>query len=177
MSKETYKIIDAIYDEDYAKTGHAPTVCSRCGAIVERGIRGCWELFNEVLNRQYQDADWMQVNQLFVDAYALQHYDFSGPTNVPAHLVHLYYLLEMADDPFQTKPAKWFNQYVADLKTVPQWKPPTQHYPLTVMDIARAETANDHQNAVMDFAVSVLRMWSLHHDWAQAELRKIFPDR
>lgn len=177
MSKDNYQKVDAIYDEDYEKTGHQPSVCSRCGASIERGIRGCWELFNEVTERQYQDPEWMLVNQLFVDAYMLQHHDISGNTNVPSHLVHLYYLLELAEDPFQSKPGKWFNKYVTSMKASPHWPPPSHHYPITVMDVAQAENADEHQDAVMDFAVSVLRMWSLHHDWARSELKKIFPDK
>ena len=67
-------------------------ICPGCGARVRDfdgathayigAVAGCWELFGEVLAREYEQPAYFAVHHLTVDAYAVQHPGTPSPRTI-----------------------------------------------------------------------------------------------
>ncbi|GLR19584.1 DUF5946 family protein [Portibacter lacus] len=59
---------------------------------------GCYEMFNEVLEKEYSDYRFSKAHHYTVDAYAIQHpgelKNQKAVNSVGIHLVSLYFLFE-----------------------------------------------------------------------------------
>ncbi len=140
-----------------------------CGASYDRKFHAsaeCWALYEQVLAREYQDpALFGQVHQLTVDAYSVQHAGGRHPDkSVCIHLVGLCLALESGIPPLQV-PA--YLRRIAGRGSWPRLVPPGQRAPVTVGDVARAATAEDHALRVREWAAAVWHSWSEHHSTAR----------
>jgi hypothetical protein len=104
---------------------------------------GCWDAFNELLAREYADPKLFQIiNRMTVDTYAVQHP--GKPTrkaiqSVIAHLVSLYYSLEMNYS--STETTKEITKFV-NKKFEMEWlEPPSFTLALNVSDVLGTKSA------------------------------------
>lgn len=123
----------------------------------------CWMLCTQVLGAEFGNALlYGQVHQLTVDAYAVQHAGGRHPDkSVAIHLCGLHLVLDRGFRPPRVPP---LHKRLADtVKTWPHFTPPADPGPLTVSDVARAESIETHIETVQGWARSVWQAWSPHH--------------
>jgi len=129
---------------------------------------GCWKIFGEVLAKEYGDPEYMKVHRLTVDAYALQHIGVEEPRTIQSmnlHLLALCAALEHGVD-YGFIP-KIMNDRLAEYKnkSVFSWlSPPASFGANTVVDVARAQNADEHSILVHGWAIDVWQQWHEHHD-------------
>ena len=124
----------------------------------------CWKLYGEVLAREYSDKAYWKVHRLTVDAYALQH---PGENNrraiqsVNVHLASLYLIFEKNTtyDNATQQIANIIKIHKADLKFI---VPPESCGQLTILDVWKATTAQEHADLVRQWARSTYEAWSHH---------------
>lgn len=159
---------------------HQMTSCPGCGLEMPLSERiygrkfhasaECWSVFEEVLAAEFQNAVLFgQVHQLTVDAYAVQHAGGQHPDkSVCIHLAGLHLMLEQRVPPCEVPPRL---QRLASRKNWPHLAPPEQRAPLTVFDVALADSPTTHARRVREWAGQVWRAWAPHHEAAR-ELAK-----
>ncbi|HKA23670.1 MAG TPA: DUF5946 family protein [Candidatus Eisenbacteria bacterium] len=133
---------------------------------------GCWALFGEVLAREYSDFRYARVHGLTVDAYAVQHPGEPSAhaiASVGLHLQRLHWVLELGYDGVR---ATRVMQRAAERKRELTWlEPPAERGSMTVVDVQRATTPEEHVERVRAWAAEVWQAWSVHHEtvrhWAR----------
>ncbi|WP_419162525.1 DUF5946 family protein [Candidatus Palauibacter sp.] len=150
--------------------------CRGCGALVPRvegathryldASPGCWETLGRVLAKEFSRRAYFQVHALTVDAYAVQHPGTPSPQtiqSVAVHLIALYAMLELgwpADRSSEVR--KEAKRGLADAFA---WLDPPQNLgAVTVVDVAAAASAADHQERVRKWARSAWDAWAAHHE-------------
>ena len=158
-------------------------ICFACGARLPlidgpthrymKSAPACWNAYNEILAREFQDLAYFSVHQLSVDAYAVQHpgdpNDRRAVQSVNIHLTSLYLIFELNRD-YQA--ARYALKKLAE-EFKKEFRPlsPPAAYAMTVEDVLPARTAADHRRLVGDWARAAWNGWSEHHaiaaDWAR----------
>jgi hypothetical protein len=123
----------------------------------------CWSIYTEVLGAEFQNAPLFgQVHSLTADTYAAQHAGGPHPDkSVFIHLSGLYLVLERGVTSTSVPP--YHQRLAASIKTWPHFAPPASCGPLTVFDVATAESPLEHARIVREWAAQVWRAWSDHH--------------
>ncbi|CAN5621419.1 hypothetical protein BH24ACT22_BH24ACT22_01380 [soil metagenome] len=134
---------------------------------------GCWEIFGEVLAREYEDYRYWPAHRMTVDAYAAQHPGTPSPqstNSVAVHLISLYLTLEKGLS------TEWT---LKEMKRASDrghesffWlEPPMDPGEITVLDVRDANNPTDHKRLVEGWARSVWEAWEPHHEtvrkWAK----------
>jgi hypothetical protein len=134
----------------------------------------CWSVYGEVLAAEYQNALLFgQVHQLAVDAYAAQHAGGPHPDkSVCIHLVGLHLVLERNVAPPDVPSC--LRRLASAVTVWPHLPPPEERGPLTVFDVAAAESPQQHASRARAWAEQLWRVWSPHHE-AVAELASLQP--
>jgi hypothetical protein len=149
-------------------------VCSGCGAPVPRedgpthryllAAPACWRMYGEVLARRLASAA-VQPDRYPVDAYAVQHPGVPGPQStqsVLAHLVALGLMFEHRATPHAATRA--MAGLISAKKGKFAWlEPPVSMGRLTVVDVVGADSDNDLDRLVGEWARSAWDAWSTHH--------------
>ena len=126
---------------------------------------GCWSVYGEVLACEYSDPIYFGIHRLTVDAYAAQHpgsTDRQSIQSVGVHLVRLCLFLEhglkadKANDAM-LEAAKNKHSFVF-------LEPPQNLGSITVADVHRANSEEEHQIIVKEWAQCVWEAWLQHHD-------------
>ena len=126
---------------------------------------GCWAAFGQLLAREYSDPTYHEVHRLSVDAYAVQHPGSPSRLciqSVGVHLIRLGLFLEHGLSPGDAnnamlKAAKHKDTFV--------WlSPPAFLGPLTVADVVKAGSVQEHKTLVRAGAEGAWAAWSPHHD-------------
>lgn len=123
----------------------------------------CWAVYGDVLAREYSDPSLMTVNRLTVDAYAVQHPGQPSPQSIQSvgvHLVSLYFVLEREISPNEATRA--IDRLIRSA-TFTWLEPPVARGELTVADVRRTTTAEQHVAAVQAWARSAWSAWAVHH--------------
>lgn len=129
---------------------------------------GCWEMFNEVLEREYSDLRYWKAHQFTVDAYACQHVgkkeDKRAVNSVNIHLASLYMMFEMNvnihDAPtIRTK----FSQFYKGKNLLEWLEPPASMGELTIFEIWDNNDVNKHYKIAERWAKSVWQAWVHQH--------------
>lgn len=151
----------------------AQSVCPGCGLArphsdfpyggYYHASRECWSVYTEVLAREYEDAVLFgRVHQLTVDAYAVQHAGGPHPDkSVCVHLVGLHLALTRGVALSDIPPR--FQQLIGRVKHWPHFEAPSERSPLTVHDVALADTPPEHATRARAWAEAVWQSWSPHH--------------
>lgn len=149
--------------------------CADCSALVPNIIgptheylgasAGCWQIYGEILAKEYSDPKYMAVHRLTVDTYAVQHPGGQDPRavqSVNGHLLALYLILERKlDFQFATQA---LGKIIAKRKGQFLWlEPPAAPYAITVVNVAKAASAEEHKEIVKEWAVSTWTAWRVHH--------------
>jgi hypothetical protein len=134
---------------------------------------GCWHIYGEVLAREYNDPEKMKLHRLTVDAYAVQHPGKPEPRtiqSVSVHLLSLYFIFEKGVHPEQATPL--LGTLIQKHRDHFVWLTPPNHLgAITVADIWKISTTQEHLETVKEWAHSAWKAWSEHHSYI-AQLAK-----
>lgn len=125
----------------------------------------CWNLYGQILAREYSDPQYMSIHALTVDAYALQHPGKDNPQAVSSVYVHLHSLhgffaqdVALAHLPVIRRKVAGFS------KSAQRLEPPYKDYIYHVTDVLTARDADEHIHLVTRWAESVYMHWSHYHE-------------
>jgi Family of unknown function (DUF5946) len=136
----------------------------------------CWALYGEVLAREFNDASRFAIHQLTVDTYAAQHPGSESrrsTQSVGLHLSTLCMFVERGADP--TRGPVLHRRLVR----TPVWrwlKPPLPIGKLTVANVHRAATADEHIAKVWEWARDVWDGWATHHSTVRGWVDELLAD-
>ncbi|WP_422106582.1 DUF5946 family protein [Winogradskyella sp.] len=137
---------------------------------------GCYEMFNEVLNKEYTDLRYHKGHHFTVDAYAIQHPGLlsnqKAVNSVGIHLVSLYCTFEAGFDLAMSAEIKTkFAQFNKLHKIIKPIKGPESFLGLTIFDIWDNDIAELHFDLCKQWAWDAFHSWSAHHktiaSWAK----------
>jgi hypothetical protein len=166
--KETYQLAVKLYEA--AVLAGAPTdICQCCGASVDEGVKGCFELFSELCVLGYTNPEYGAATFYGVDAHALQHPEIHGKKNNAGHLLRLHWIFERGEHARSGSVPTWWQQYL-HRPDIPILEAPTSRGTMTVVDVAKAKTPQQYADLMQRWAVLVYGAWQVHHDWARREL-------
>jgi hypothetical protein len=148
--------------------------CIGCGADVPaidgpthrymESSPGCWQLYGEVLAREYSDLAFWASHRLTVDTYAVQHPgrpSLQTIQSVAVHLISLCLLLEQKATPEYAIRAMRAAAAVSErFKWLP---PPSSMGGMTVVNVHGARDAESHAKRVRAWAEAAWSAWSQHH--------------
>lgn len=130
------------------------------------GNAACWKTYGDILAREYGDPRYMKSHRWTVDAYAAQHPGKPDPratSSVYIHLMALYLLIEK--NKTSTEATEAMQMVTREQKDQMTWLPIPQNLgTITVIDVIQATTPDAHDSLVKQWAQSVWRAWSDHHD-------------
>ena len=157
--------------------------CIGCGALVPtiegpthrymESSPGCWQVYGEVLSREYADPSFGALHRLTVDSYAVQHPGRPSVQTIQSvclHLVSLHLVLERG------LAASYATRVMGTLTRAKErfvWlSPPASLGAVTVADVAGATEPSQHEERVRAWAESAWSAWAKHHEavrgWAPA---------
>ncbi len=135
----------------------------------------CWEMFSELLAREFGDPTYGLVHRHTVDVYAAQHPGTDGRRQRQSVAVHLIGLCQWLEHGLSAAELNPMTQELASSKADWPWLTPPERYDFTVVDVLRATRGAEHVRLTRDWAASVWEAWSDHHAavrrWAQDALR------
>ncbi len=149
--------------------------CTGCGALVPAGAGathpyigaspGCWTIFGEVLAREYGEYHYPDVHRLTVDAYAAQHPGTPSRQSIQSVAVHLISLHLILERDYASEQATEAIRQVLRRQVPFFWlEPPPSMGAITVLEVHAAESLEQHEKLVWQWARSVWMAWSPHHD-------------
>lgn len=129
---------------------------------------GCYEMFNEVLEREYSDFRYSRAHHYTVDAYAVQHPgDVANPkavNSVGIHLVSLYFVFEIKWDLGKSAAVKMaFSQFNKTRKIIPPMERPDAFKGLTIFDVWDNENPEAHFDLCQQWARDAWDAWESYH--------------
>lgn len=153
--------------------------CLGCGAMVPASngpthryldaSPGCWEIFGEVLAREFGEFGYPPVHRMTVDTYAVQHVGRPGLQTIRSVAIHLTGLclsLECGLSPQAvTEAIGRVRTSGYDLRWL---DPPTALGRITIIEVRAAADLEEHTAIVTDWAQCVWRAWSPHHKTVHA---------
>lgn len=127
---------------------------------------GCWQLYTDVLAREYGEWNYPAIHRLTVDCYAAQHPtqapDPKSAQSVQVHLLGIYLALEKKTEP--SKITKIIGEVVAKNKDQFMWlQPPMQLGKVTISEVWQAKTLAQHEEIVYEWADSIWQTWREYH--------------
>ncbi|MGH8427693.1 MAG: DUF5946 family protein [Gammaproteobacteria bacterium] len=150
------------------------TSCVGCGASfpdIEGPVHryldsspGCWAAFGEVLACEYSDVRYAGVHRLTVDAYAVQHPGRPSPQTIQSVAVHLISLCLVLEHGVEMSRATKAMQVAVKGKDRFFWlTPPSGRFEITVADVRKANTPEEHAELVRAWAACAWSAWSEYH--------------
>lgn len=125
---------------------------------------GCWAIYGEVLAREYENPDLMEVHRLSVDAYAVQHPGGNDRQSIQSVGVHLLRLSLFIEYNLSPKNANAAMLKAAKHKQNYTWlEPPESLGNITAADVHRTKDAEDHKKIVRAWANEAWMAWSAYH--------------
>jgi len=130
---------------------------------------GCYEMFNEVLNKEYSDFRYSKAHHFTVDSYAVQHpgahSNHKAVNSVGIHLVSLYCLFEKKIDLENSAKVKMeFAQFNKKNNVIKPLSRPEKFKGITVFDIWDNDNPDDHFELCRQWASDSWASWSNHHE-------------
>ena len=134
---------------------------------------GCWAVYGEVLAREYGQPAFFRMHKFTVDAYAVQHPGQPSPQSIQSVAVHLSRLCLMLERGTTADAATATMQNIARRKDGFRWlEPPPSRGAVTVADVHRAASPDEHAARVRAWAASAWEAWSAHHGTVRGWLLK-----
>ena len=125
---------------------------------------GCWKLFGQILEKEYSDPLYWSNHRITVDAFAVQHFGRPSPQAIQSVNLHLASLYLIYNKGFDVKLADKGLTTLAKYKSELFWLvPPNNVGEITVADILKAQTAEEHCQLVFEWGKSVWDAWVIHH--------------
>ena len=165
---------------------HTPALvrCVGCGGLVSsidgpthrymESSPGCWAIYGEVLAREYSDPAFAAVHRQTVDAYAVQHPGQPSKQSIRSVDIHLVRLCLMLERGFNDEAALMATSVIVSGKDGFHWlTPPPSMGTITAVDVWRTNSAEEHLQAVREWARSAWHAWAQHHEqirrWVPAQ--------
>ncbi len=156
------------------KASISKVICIGCGAAVPaidgpthrymESSPGCWQLYGEVLAREYSDRTFWASHRLTVDTYAVQHPGRPSPQSIQSVAVHLISLLLVLEQEATPEHALRAIRAAATVSERFTWLPPPSSMgSVTVANVHGARNALDHAKHVRAWAEAAWASWSHHH--------------
>jgi hypothetical protein len=126
---------------------------------------GCYQVYGQILAREYGEYAYPDVHRLTVDCYAVQHPgDETRQTiqSVNLHLISLCLVLE-----YDFKP-RYVTRLMGRAKRILEpdfvWlEPPESPGAITVLDVVDAASLSEHEALVNAWAQFTWEAWNSHH--------------
>jgi len=136
---------------------------------------GCWKIFGDILAKEYGDPAYRKVHRLTVDAYAVQHIGIENPQTIQSVNLHLMALCAALEHNVEYDfIPKIMNERVKEYKGVFTWlTPPKSFGCITVVDVAKAKNAKEHDELVHKWAKSAWDAWSHEHEKIEKYLNNV----
>lgn len=134
----------------------------------------CWKAYGQVLAREYEDQNYWKVHRLTVDTYAVQHpfnKDRRNIQSVNIHLMALFAIVER-EYPFEAIPPLLkaaANHFKDEFQYL---TPPTNLGEITICDLLKAKSAQEHCKIVWEWSRSVLKAWSSQQEIMEGLLKR-----
>jgi hypothetical protein len=143
--------------------------CPHCGAPGVGGEEGCNALFQEVVGREFNQAELFKVHRLTVDSYSLQHPDqyMRSAKSAVAHLIGMCWAMEGEDDPSVSRAVSRFLDGNPDFQRPGSMPGPLQRGEVTIVDIHSAPDSAEHVRRVKEWARHTWAAWAGHHQQAR----------
>jgi hypothetical protein len=149
--------------------------CIGCGAPVPKkngpsheyigASPGCWELFAELLAKEYEEYNYPPVHRVTVDTYAAQHPGSPSKKSIQSVAIHLIGLHLMLDLNFEAHQATQLLNQAAESSQEYVWlEPPQPLGSLTILDVQGADNIKEHTDRVHVWGHTVWQAWQPHHE-------------
>ncbi len=131
---------------------------------------GCWQLYGEILAREYSDSTYWKNHRLTVDAYAVQHPGIESAQSIQSVAVHLLSLYFVIEEGRLHDVATQLIKKATKQKF--HWlQPPVDLGEINATTVWASKNAEEHNKQVELWARSVWKAWEEHHgtikEWAQ----------
>jgi len=172
--------------------------CYGCGALVEDiegkphkyigASQGCWNLYTEILAKEYGEYNYPEhTHRLTVDTYAIQHPgclpeqspkgmaraeqpERQSIQSVNVHLISLYAVLVMK---LRGRDATKLISKILRGNPAFEWlEPPVPNGTITVVDVLKVTTQEEHEASVKKWAEDVFGCWFSKHGEAIKRMSK-----
>lgn len=119
----------------------------------------CWAVYTEVLGAEFGNAPlFAQVHQLTVDTYAVQHPGGAHPDkSIFVHLAGLHLMLDRGFSPVRVPPL--LQELVRTVREWPHFRAPADLGPMTILDVALAQSPEAHVKVVREWAGALWEAW------------------
>jgi hypothetical protein len=126
----------------------------------------CWSAFGGLLAREFGDVAYGRVHRHSVDAYAAQHPGSDGRRERQSVALHLVAIAQWLDGGITTPQLNRITQDLAAARRDWPWLEPPDPtgYRMTVLDVLRASSGEEHTALVRAWAEAVWDAWAPHHD-------------
>ncbi len=168
MKIDTYKICQC-----FSCSAEVPDINGAIHKYMD-AVPGCWKLFGKVIEKEFSHPEYKVNNRLTTDAYAVQHYGkASVPQAVKSVNHHLLSLCFYFDHQFSVQQSDVAFRKLAIHKEKFVWLVPPSHVgDITVANVIKAETAQQHLQLVEAWAYSAWMAWETHHDHIKFFIQK-----
>ncbi len=123
---------------------------------------GCWQMYSEILSREYSDQSYWKSHRLTVDSYAVQHPGTESNQSIQSVAVHLMSLYFIIEEGKSHEAARKLMGKATKLKF--QWlEPPKCLGEISAKNVWLTENANQHNKTVELWANSAWNAWKKYH--------------
>lgn len=128
-------------------------------------VHNCWNIYGEILAKEFSDPEYFAIHRITVDSYAAQHIgdqnDRRARQSANLHLIALYlYFEKKLPIPEILNFLKKSTEYKKDWPAVQHL---TQAKWLTVQDVIKANNAQEHIEVVTQWGESVWKSYHTQH--------------
>lgn len=125
----------------------------------------CWEMYGDVLAREYASPELMRIHRLTVDAYAVQHPGAPQRRSIQSVWVHLAGLyLTIERDLSHDFARRVIGSLTGEAGRLTWLPAPDDLGIITVADVACTVGADAHRDAVQRWARTAWAAWKVHHE-------------
>lgn len=150
-------------------------ICPDCQATVPQVVNGaqhayigaspgCWDIFSQVMAREYENVAYAVAHRMTVDAYMVQHPGQPSPQSIQSVCVHLMGLYWVLDAGWATTKARTGLGLATEIIEFKWLDPPERLGNITIMDIFAAQDAEEHNHQVKRWARCAWEAWQPYHD-------------
>lgn len=137
----------------------------------------CWAVYGQVLAREYEDPAYARLHQVTVDIYAVQHPGVPERRAIQSVALHLITLCLFLEDGIDPAAGPMLHKRLAGRPSYHWLEPPVPNGTITVADIARTESPDEHLRIVEAWSRDVWKAWRPHHPtvraWIEQELNDV----
>ena len=135
-------------------------------------VAGCWNIYGKVLAKEFSKSVKPVTHRLIVDTYAVQHPGNESQLTIQSVAVHLLGLFFILEKQFDVDTTNNLIKRALLQKDKFYWlNPPVTRGRITITDIYKSKTLEDHETQVRDWAKEVWSAWAEQHkavnNWAE----------